>query len=157
MIMKIVSPKGKYKDDNIYQDMANYCFNPEKCKSGLIVTRNLNQATAARDMQELTERMGKARGTRVRQTVIAFEDSDNATPETAYQIAKAACDFFGKDYQIYGVVHQGHDNPHIHTVMNTVHKDTGKKYGGKKDEYFAFKDYMRKTAREYGMKFRTDY
>ena len=157
MIMKIVSPKGKYKDDNIYQDMANYCFNPEKCKDNLIVTRNLNQETAAQEMQELTERMGKSRGTRIRQTVISFEDSDFATPEIAHYIAESACDYFGEDYQIYGVVHQDQPHLHIHTVMNTVHKDTGKKYGGKKAEYFAFKDYMKRTAREFGMSFRTDY
>ena len=155
MIMKVVSPKEKYKDHNIYRDIVHYCTREDKCKSGYIVTENLDEDTIAGEMAELAERFGKSRGTRIRHTVFSFDESDNATAEDAFAIAQEACAYYAGDYQVFAAVHEDTDDLHFHMVMNTVNRNTGEKYKGRKKDYYAFQNHMRRIAHKNGMSFRT--
>ena len=59
MIIKIISPRNKYKDNNIYSAIVNYCLNPEKCISGLVTERNLTPGYYSEEMYELADKWGK--------------------------------------------------------------------------------------------------
>ncbi len=156
MIMKVVSPLEKYKDDGIYNDIVNYCINQEKTPHGCVVMCNLDQDDPAQDMYRLSEQWGKLKGTRIRHTVVSFSDSSekDVDREKAFRIAERACDYYAKDYQVFAAVHEDTDNLHFHMVMNTVGIQDGKKYKGRKGDFYQFQSYMKDIARKNGLKFR---
>lgn len=155
MEIKVVSPKGKYKDENTYKDVVTYITQDDKCRSGYIITRNVNRGTIAEDMAEYDRKFHKREGcTKIRHTVISFEDSDNVTPELAAVIAGKACDHYS-EYPVVAAVHEDTDNTHIHMVMGTTNIHTGKKYTGRKKDYYDFQKELKKVARKYDMEYRT--
>ncbi len=154
MLMKVISPKGRYKDDGIYQSIVDYTTRDSKCHSGYVVTRNLHRNSIADDMLKLDEEFGKRKGTRIRHTIISFEDQDGATPEIAAAIAAQACAFYAGNYQTFAAVHEDTDNLHFHMVMHTPNIHNGKKYTGRKKDYHAFQKHMKAVGRKNGMQFK---
>lgn len=154
MILKIVSPRGKYKDDGIYQRIVDYATRESKCKSGHIIARNLHRDTMAQDMYALDESHGKLKGTRIRHSIISFEDQDRATPEIAARIAEKACEYYADDYPVFAAVHEDTDNLHIHMVMQTTNIHNGKKYTGRKKDYYHFQAHLKKIGRQNNIKYR---
>ena len=154
MNYKIASPKGRYKDKNTFQDTVGYITRDNACDPNHIITRNIKDVSSiAEEMAETTNRSGKNHGTRVRHTIISFGDRDHATVEKAKKVAESACDYYGGDYQVVAAIHQNTEHLHIHMIMNTTDIHTGKKYQGKKKDYFAFENHIRKTAKRHGMRF----
>lgn len=159
MILKVVSPKGKYKDDGVYQAVAQYCTDVHKMKSGYLTTRNLDEDNIADDMYQLTEHFGKLKGTRIRHMVLSFDKKleSHITAEIAYVVADAVCNYYSEDYQIFAAVHEEKPHIHIHVIMNTVNITTGKKYKGKKKDYYRFQTYLKKVLKRFGCKLQTEY
>ena len=154
MQMKILSPKGKYKDENTYEDVITYVTRADKCPSGYIITRNVNRDTIAEDMATYDREFHKREGcTKIRHAVISFEDRDNVTLELAADIAGIACDHY-KEYPVVAAVHEDTDNLHIHMVMGTTNVRTGKKYTGRKKDYYDFQNELKNVARKNDMKYR---
>ena len=155
MKMKVISPKDKYKDVNTYHDVINYIMRDDKCCSGCLITRNVKRNTIAEDMAEYDRKFHKREScTKIRHTMISFEDRDNMTLERAADIADEICDYY-KEYPVVAAVHEDTDNLHIHMVMATTNIHTGKKYTGRKKDYYDFQKKLRHIARRYGMEFRT--
>lgn len=154
MVLKTVSPKDKYKDDDIYQSIVDYVTQESKCKSGYVITRNLHRDTMAQEMFDLDESYGKLKGTRIRHSIITFEDRDEATPEIATYIAGKVCDYYADDYQMLATVHEDTDNLHIHMVMHTTNIHTGKKYTGRKKDYYQFQEHLKRIGRQNNIKYR---
>ena len=154
MMLKIVSPKDKYKDDNIYEDIVNYCLAAHKTPTGLIIGLNLNMEYPAADMHDLAAHFSKLKGTRIRHMVLSFDPKKekHISHESAFLIAGKVCKYYAPDYQIFAVVHENTDHVHIHIVMNTVRIHDGEKYKGRKKDYYAFQDHLRKSIRPYGLK-----
>ena len=154
MMMKVVSPKGKYKDDCIYQDIVDYITQDSKCRSGHVITRNLNRDSIADDMLKLDEEFNKKKGTRIRHTIISFEDQDCATPEIVADIAEQACNFYAGEYQTVAAVHEDTSNLHFHMVMHTTNIHNGKMYTGRKKDYHQFQAHLKKIGRQHNIKYR---
>ncbi len=153
MLMKVVSPRGKYKDDGIYYDIVGYVTRRDKCRSGFVITRNLGWESIADDMVALDEKFGKKKGTRIRHMIISFEERDRATPEIAVEIAEKACDFYAGEYQVLAAVHEDTENLHFHMVMHMTSIRDGKKYTGRRKDYYDFQKWMKAVGRRYGMRF----
>ena len=135
MMMKIVSPKKKYKDDDIYQDITSYVTNPQKCYQRLITERNLSYGHYAEDMYQLANKYGKLKGTRIRHVVVTFEKNETDV-HTVFDIAQWACDYYKNEYQVFAAVHENTDHLHFHMIMNTVGIKDGKKYRGRKKDFY---------------------
>lgn len=154
MIFIVRSPRGHYKDDGIYQTIVRYCTDPDKMVSGYLALRNVNRNSIADDMYHCAARFGKLHGTRIRHMYLAFDPDREyfITSQMAYQLAEEVCDFYQGEYQIFATVHEDADHLHVHVVMNSVSLIDGKKYGGKKRDYYRFQNYLRLILRKYGCK-----
>lgn len=105
-------------------------------------------------MAEYDRKFHKREGsTKIRHTIISFEDRDYMTPEMAAVIAGKVCDYY-KEYPVVAAVHEDTDYPHIHMVMSTTNIHTGKKYTGRKRDYYDFQKKLKKIAWKYGAKYR---
>ena len=151
VIMKVISPANKYKDANTYHDIVQYCTRQSKCKSGYIVKVNLDSYNIANEMEQHAEAKKKNSGTRIRHIVLSTQ-GENATPETVYDLAIAACEHYSDNYQVFAAVHEDTNNPHCHVILNMVGLD-GQRYKGRKKDYYSFQNHMRKAARKHSMKF----
>ena len=154
MVFKVVSPENKYKDNDTYRTIVNYCLNPFKAPHAFVVGFNLDMDHAEQDMYELSQQFNKLKGTRIRHMVLTFdpEKEKGISHEDAFYIAKKTCKYYASDYQIFAVVHENREHVHIHIIMNTVRIHDGEKYKGRKKDYYAFQEHLRKTIRPFGLK-----
>ncbi len=153
MILKVVSPKDKYKDNEVYKSIVDYCLNPYKRKHVRYAKAyNMNLKTAAEEMKELAEYYGKLKGTRIRHMVLAFDPltEKHIRAKEVNEIAKEACKYYRDlDYQIFYAVHEDQDYIHAHIVLNTVRISDGKKYKGDRKDYHNFLKHLRRILSEY--------
>jgi len=155
MLFKTVPPSGKYKDDAIYFTLVKYIERKEATPSDLIGCWGIeNKKRISEEMYELAKSYNKLKGTRVRHMIFSFDSKKepHINAVAAFHIGKLIGDFYYPDYQIVYAVHENTENLHIHMVMNTVHRFTGKKHKGKKDDYYRFQDHIRKTIRKFGLR-----
>lgn len=155
-IFVVKSPIGKYKDENIYNDIVNYITQPKKVKSGYVQLRGISSVkTAAVEMEATAKQFGKDKGTRIRHSVLSFDSTEKIALSEADRVAGKLIDFYSKQgYQIMSAVHEDKEFPHIHMVMNTVNTTDGHKYEGKKKDYYQFQSYAKRVLKSYGVKFR---
>lgn len=134
----------------------NYCLNPSKTPHNLVVGYNLDIDDIANDMYELADRFNKLKGTRIRHMVLSFDPQKekDISYEIALLIANKTCKYYASDYQIFAVVHENSDNLHIHIVMNTVRIYDGEKYKGRKKDFYAFQEHLKKIIKPLGLKLR---
>ena len=146
MLFKVKSPTDKYKDNEIYSDIANYCLDPQKARHNLVVGYNLDVNEIASNMYELADRFNKLKGTRIRHMVLSFDPQKekDISYETALYIAIKSCKYYASDYQIFAAVHEDKEHLHIHIVMNTVRIHDGEKYKGRKKDFYAFQEHLKK-------------
>ena len=153
MILKVVSPKDKYKDNEVYERIVEYCLNPCKRKHVRYAKAyNMNLRTAAEEMKELTEYYGMMKGTRIRHMVLAFDPLTEKyiRAKDVNEIAKEACKYYRYlGYQILYAVHEDLDFIHAHIVLNTVRMTDGKKYKGDRKDYHSFQNYLNRILRNF--------
>lgn len=93
-IFKTVSPKGHYKDDDVYQDEITYITNLHKAPRKYILVQGVRSIeTAAQDMKALTEFHGKDHGTRIRHMILSFDSREPIGCREAFDIEKQVMDF----------------------------------------------------------------
>lgn len=151
-IIKIISPKGKYKDEDTLRDTINYILNPAKVPEGYVILRGVTSAsTAAEQMDILSKVYRKDKGTRLRHFIISFDPEDTKDIQTVHEIGWRLSDFYAGQYQLVGAVHQNTKHLHVHFVMNVVNALDGKKYSGKKKDYYDFAKHVRSVLSDYGI------
>lgn len=140
-----VGEHGKYFDENAYHDLNSYIFNHEKATfvGGAGVT---SVETAADEMQEVARRFGKDKGKRVRHSVLSFAERENVTPEQADRFARDIIQFYAPEFQITYAVHENTDETHIHFVMNQISHEDGRRYEGKKKDYYDFMQHIKRIT-----------
>lgn len=148
-VPEIVERTGhrKYHDDVALDTVIDYCLNPDKTPHGFVGAYGVNQHQAAFEMELLAEAFGKNRGLRLRHFILSFSPQEaqvlgEHVYETLDEVARVVAGYYASDYQIIYAVHENTENPHIHFVMNTVSYINGKKYGGKKRDYYQFLNYV---------------
>lgn len=149
-VPEIVERTGhrKYHDDAALDTVIDYCLKPAKTPHGFIGAYGVNLHQAAFEMELLAEVFGKNRGLRLRHFILSFSPTEaqslgERVYETLDEVARVVAGYYARNYQIIYAVHENSENPHIHFVMNTVSYTNGRKYGGKKRDYYQFLDYIR--------------
>jgi hypothetical protein len=59
-------------------------------------------------------------------------------------IADYVCALYCENYQIFYAIHRHPTHNHIHFVMNPVNYRNGRKYGGKKKDYYDLQNWIGK-------------
>lgn len=148
-VLKVIPPSGKYKDTETYVDTISYITAPEKTPSHLCVARGVRSPeTAAMEMEAVTSAYGKGSGTKVRHSILSFAPSERVSKREVYEVARKMTDFYAGQYQIVATVHEDKRHVHVHTIMNTTSFVDGKKYAGRKEDYYGFMEYMGELLRE---------
>jgi len=142
-----VTGERRYHDENAIRDVVAYCLQPKKIPRQLVGAYAVNINQAAYEMERLARANGKDHGLRLRHMVLSFSPKEikrfhNHTYETLKLNGDYAARYYGGQYQIIYAVHEDTDEPHVHFVMNTVNYLSGKKYAGKKEDYYAFCKYL---------------
>lgn len=61
-----------------------------------------------------------------------------------------ACRFYADTYQIVYAVHEDAAHLHIHFVMNMISYLDGKRYAGKKKDFYDYQNYLQGAAEVFG-------
>lgn len=144
------SGEGKYHDSAAAESVVSYVLNPEKTRNDFIGGRGVNVSQAAYEMNRMTEAFDKESGIRVRHMILSFSpQEERRLGKTRYnvavmldRIAQYAISYYAGEYQIIYAVHEDTRHLHIHMVMNVVSCRTGKKYDGRKKDYYAFQSFL---------------
>lgn len=137
-VLKIESPKNRYKDESVYHDEINYILKKTSKAKKLYFANEVSLLNAACEMQELAKLYRKDFGTRIRHTILAFAPNEEIDADRVKLIGKEVFSFYEDQYQYIGAVHTDTDHLYIHTIMSTVNIQTGKKYGGTRKEWMDF-------------------
>lgn len=149
---KVIHSPGKYQDASSYQDVIEYCMNPEKTPSNFIGGRNIDTDHAAEEMETVSEVFGKTDKTKVRHFILSFSPTENMTPAEVAEVADQVAGHYSDRYQIIYAVHEDTDHPHAHFVMNHISFRDGRHYHGTKQDYYAFQKHIKEVLRPYGKK-----
>ncbi len=156
MFLKIVSPRGKYKDDNTYENIVRYCLRKDKVLYPFCCgTFNMDLETAAEEMKELAIKYKKMKGTRIRHMILVFnpEKESHIDNLSASLIAQEICLYYADmGYQLLFAVHEDKPYLHAHIIMNTVRITDGKKYKGDKLDYYNLIKYVKTILKDYDLK-----
>lgn len=154
------SERKKYHDEEAVETVVNYCLRPDKTPNHFVGGYGVSLKHAAYEMNRLAEAYDKDRGVRVRHMVLSFSREEQrklgrnryTVNSILNEIAQYAVAYYGHEYQIIYGVHEDSAHSHIHMVMNTVNFRTGKKYAGRKEDYYHYQNYLRSFLQEnYGM------
>ena len=145
-------PEYKYHDELAIHDVLTYVLDPKKAEhiGGFAVNPEMAEA----QFEIVARNYGKDFGIRLRHMVLSFAEFEKVDPLVAKSIAINIAAYYADDYQIVYAVHTDARCLNIHFVMNSVSYRTGKKYGGKKDDYYQFLGYMERILKGYGLQLR---
>lgn len=145
------SREGKYHDFEAYEDVVCYIQDPMKTIHGYIGGIAVNPYNAACEMQCLTAAYHKEDGGHLRHMILSFLPREISDPALVHTIAYQVAWYYGQRFQITWGVHEDEPHLHIHFAMNRVSYVNGKKYEGKKEDYYTFQDHIRAVLRSYGI------
>lgn len=147
-IYKVINGDGKYRDGWAIQDVIHYAT--AKTGEDNIFGGAVLPEIAIESMEGVSRADHKAKGTRLRHSVLSFAPNEEITPNQIKDVARQAIEYYQNDYQILAAVHEDREHLHIHFVMNTVSYRDGSKYTGKKKDYFSFSKHLNCILRPYG-------
>ena len=148
------TPENKYHDEMSLHNVLAYVMDPRKTNADLIGGFAVNPEMAEDQFEMIARNYGKDFGIRLRHMVLSFSEREKVDPFVAKNIAYQIAAYYAYDYQIIYAVHTDSRCLNIHFVMNSVSYRTGKKYDGKKEDYYHFLEYMERILRSYGMQLR---
>ena len=140
-----VGQRDKYFDENSYQSVLNYIFNPGKAvyAGGCNIT---SPDLAAQEMEQVAIDFNKNSGKHLRHSVLSFNQDEDISPEMAAELALRLCRHYAPEYQIAYAVHTNTDRVHIHFVMNQISYLDGHRYRGQKKDYYDFQKHMKRVT-----------
>lgn len=148
-IYKVIKGGNGYKDESTYHDVLTYVMQSKKVSDGGVIGGAVNPKYAVEQMERIAQVYRKKKGVKVRHSVLSFDPCEGITARQAKEIARNAVAYYSGSYQIIAAVHEDADHLHIHFVMNRVNYLTGKKYGGKKRDYYGFLRWLNEIMRPY--------
>ena len=149
-VLKIKSVPQKYTDELAYQQLLDYIMRLDKTPDYYIGGFAVHPQYAAEEMQLVSQAYHQNRGVRLRHWIISFEKHELADAWHANQFAQMACRFYADTYQIVYSVHEDAAHLHIHFVMNMISYLDGKRYAGKKKDYYDYQNYLQGVAEVFG-------
>ena len=136
--LKIISVPQKYADSLAYQQLLDYIMRADKTPNSYIDGFAVHPQYAAEEMQTVSAVYGQNRGVRLRHWIISFER--NELPDA----------WHADTYQIVYAVHEDAAHLHIHFVMNMISYLDGKRYAGKKKDFYDYQNYLQGVAEMFG-------
>ena len=118
--LKIISVPQKYADSLAYQQLLDYIMRADKTPNSYIDGFAVHPQYAAEEMQTVSAVYGQNRGVRLRHWIISFER--NELPDAL----------------------------HIHFVMNMISYLDGKRYAGKKKDFYDYLNDLKGIAALFG-------
>lgn len=140
---------GKNRGPDAIRKGLNYILNPCKTNPSLIATNGVSADSPAEDIETVQFLLGKNTGRRYIHFVISFDK--NVRDTVAYNVACNCAEYFSDSYQYVLAVHTNTDNLHAHIILSTVNIRTGKKFSQSRQEMLAFRSYVNKCLRAYGL------
>lgn len=143
---------GKNNSLSALKRVLEYINNPAKTEVHLKGGHNCNAYKPYNEMHQTKKSYGKMTGRQYIHFTQSFAPYDKVTPELVKRIADELVqhDSF-KGFQISYAVHTDRDHLHTHFVLNTVNKESGKKWEQKREELQALKDFSDGICRKYGL------
>ena len=134
----VIRVDAGYPDDNDIFNVMHYACS-EKDKDVRVcfwdtrgLPKNITKAVAL--LVRTQEFMRKDGGRRINHTIISFPDS--VTDEKlVYAVADRLADHLGHEYPLIYGIHEDTNHLHIHFAMNTISRQTGKKWHASKKEF----------------------
>lgn len=148
--LKIISVPQKYADSLAYQQLLDYIMRADKTPNSYIDGFAVHPQYAAEEMQTVSAVYGQNRGVRLRHWIISFERNELPDAWHANQFAQMACRFYADTYQIVYSVHEDAAHLHIHFVMNMISYLDGKRYAGKKKDFYDYLNDLKGIAALFG-------
>ena len=149
-VFKVISVPQKYADEDAYADLIHYCIRPMKTPGNFIDGFGVLPQLAAEQMQIVSHAYRQDHGIRLRHWIISFERNELPDAWHANQFAQMACRFYADTYQIVYSVHEDAAHLHIHFVMNMISYLDGKRYAGKKKDFYDYQNYLQGVAEMFG-------
>lgn len=148
--LKIISVPQKYADSLAYRQLLDYIMRADKTPNSYIDGFAVHPQYAAEEMQTVSAVYGQNRGVRLRHWIISFERNELPDAWHANQFAQMACRFYADTYQIVYSVHEDAAHLHIHFVMNMISYLDGKRYAGKKKDFYDYLNDLKGIAALFG-------
>lgn len=149
----------KYQDDYVRADLISYLTRPDKCVYH--GAYGVHPDHAAYEMWQTARSWGNDRQLRVRHWVLSFSAYESRTLEPGLWnhlqiIADDVCSLYVNQYQMFYAIHRHPTHNHIHFVMNPVNYRTGRKFQGRKKDYYALQNAIGQHLKyQYGMDLQT--
>lgn len=140
--LKVIHGKKKFHDNKSYRNLINYVTDPEKARGQRIVLRGVTSVEFAPMEMKCISEWNRNEGLCMRHSVLSFRADEQVDADTAKRIAERAADYYAEEYQMVAAVHENTENVHIHFAMNTVNYHTGRKYEGRKKDFYGFRSHV---------------
>ena len=140
---------NKNRGPDAIRKSITYILNPDKTTSNLIKVNGVSPDTPCEDMETVQVLLGKNTGRRYIHIILSFDQNISAT--TAYDVACSAAEYFAECYLYILASHTNTANLHAHIILNAVNIRTGKKFSQSRKEMLAFRSYVNKCLRAYGL------
>lgn len=154
---------GKYQDDWAIHDVVGYIYDVKHGgykTQGYIGGWAVDSNHAVYEMELLSRLHHKNNGVRLRHWEITFSETDwdrirQSLPNmeealVLYRLGLEFSKYYANRYQVVFAVHLDSRPGHLHFVSNTVSYVDGRKYGGTKEEYYAYEQYAKSIGAKYG-------
>lgn len=151
-VLESFNGKGNYRNENAMELVKDYIFNPCKAISGYLGGYGVSCQCPAESMMIISEKFGKKNGVQLRHYALSFALYELNNPKIANEIGYRISAFIGKEYQTLYAVHENRDHLHIHIVANSVSYIDGHRFYGRKQEFYALMEGIRRILRDYGIK-----
>lgn len=145
--MKVVerNQSHKYKDNDSYRDLIQYCCNPAKViHVGWINLQSID--TAPEEMKQTARRFKKEFGKRISHIILAFKPGEAPSLDHVIQIADQCLQYYSSRYQAIYAIHR-EPSLHIHIIMNRISIFDGKKYPDRYEDRYKLWAYIRNIMR----------
>ncbi len=149
--LKTGNKKGSYRDIDSKLDVISYILNPEKAQHSYIGGMSGTPRNIAENMNDVSVYFGKERGVQLRHYIISFSPNEINDPALVNIIAQRIIEYFAEEYQVIYAVHEDKPHLHIHIVINSVSFVDGHRYYGKREEFNAFRNFIKNLLRQYGI------
>ncbi len=143
---------GKNNTLAALERVLKYITNPAKTEVSLIGGHNCVADKAYNEFYMTKSEYSKLSGRQYIHFTQSFAPYDKVTPEMVKQIADELVQMEQfKGFQIAYAVHTDRDHLHTHFVVNTVNKETGKKWKQSAEQLQMMKDYSDEICKKYGL------
>ncbi len=150
-ILKTANKRGKYLDDNARYDVIDYILKPEKIVNNYFGMVMLDYDNPSKSMDEVASLYNKANGVKLRHFIISFSRKELSDSKIAEYIGREIMYNIGNTFQCIYAVHEDTDNINLHIVFNSVSYNTGRRFGGTRNEFYALQRMIHKVLCNYGI------